>query len=183
MFGISAFAEAPFASLAGVTVVVALTGVQASGAVGTVVYAPLVTVAITGVEAVGAVGIVIETSSVGLNGAQAAGQPGSIGVLGVEAGIQGVQAAGAVGTISAVEFFVVLTGVQAAGAVGDVTETNNPTEDGVVATGAVGSVGSSRTVAITGVQATGQVGTADYFYWTTIDDSETPNWQNVAMTV
>jgi len=36
MFGISAFAEAPFASLAGQTVVVALTGVQASGAVGTV---------------------------------------------------------------------------------------------------------------------------------------------------
>ena len=183
MFGISAYAEAPFASLAGVTVVVALTGVQASGAVGTVVYAPLVTVAITGVGAVGAVGNVTESSEVGLNGAQAAGQPGSIGVLGIEAGIQGAQAAGAVGTISSVEFFVVLTGVQAVGDVGNVTETNNPTEDGVVANGSVGSVGSSRTVAITVVQARGQVGTMNYFYWTTIDDSETPNWQNVAMTV
>ena len=183
MFGISAFAEAPFASLAGQTRDVALTGVQASGAVGTVVYAPVVAVAITGVEASGAVGNVTESSEVGLNGAQAAGQPGSIGVLGIEAGIQGAQAAGAVGTISSVEFFVVLTGVQAAGDVGNVTETNNPTEDGVVANGSVGSVGSSRTVAITGVQARGQVGTADYFYWTTIDDNGTPNWQNVAMTV
>jgi hypothetical protein len=55
-------------------------------------------------------------------------------------------------------------------------------------------VGSSRTIALTGVGATGQVGTFDEFYWTTIDDSqtpnwaliddsETPNWQNVAMTV
>jgi hypothetical protein len=47
----------------------------------------------------------------------------------------------------------------------------------------VGSVGSSRTVALAGVGATGQVGTMNYFYWTTIDDSETPNWQNVEMTV
>ena len=55
-------------------------------------------------------------------------------------------------------------------------QTNNPTEDGVVATGAVGSVGSSRTVAITGVQARGQVGTVDKFYWSVIDDSQTPAW-------
>ena len=182
MFGISAYAEAPFASLAGVTVVVALTGVQASGAVGAVVYTPLVTVAITWVEAVGAVGNVIESSEVGLSGVQAAGEPGSIGVLGVEAGIQGVAATGSVGTVTTGRE-IALTGVEASGAVGDVTETNNPTEDGVVAIGSVGSVGSSRTVAITGVQARGQVGTMDYFYWTTIDDSETPNWQNVEMTV
>jgi hypothetical protein len=81
------------------------------------------------------------------------------------------------------ERFVALTGVEAAGAVGNVTEENSPTEDGVVATGAVGSVGSSRTVAITGVQARGQVGTVNTFYWSLIDDSETPNWQNVEMTV
>ena len=98
MFGISAFAEAPFASLAGQTIVVAITGVEASGAVGTVVYTPVITLAITGVEASGAVGSVAESSEIGLNGAQAAGEPGSIGVLGVEAGLQGAAATGSVGT-------------------------------------------------------------------------------------
>jgi hypothetical protein len=183
MFGISAFAEAPFASLAGQTVVVAITGVGASGAVGTVVYSPLVTAAITGVQGSGAVGSVTETNAVGLNGAQAAGQPGSIGVLGVEAGIQGAQAAGAVGTVGMGERFVALSGVVANGAVGDVVETNSPTEDGVVATGSVGIMLARITVSISGVSARGQLGTFDEFYWTTIDDSETPNWQNVAMTV
>ena len=112
MFGIAAFAEAPFASLSGQTVVVALTGVQASGAVGTVVSSQVFSAAITG----------------------------------------------------------------------------------VAATGAVGTVGANCTVALTGVQAAGQVGTVGTFYWSLIDDSETPNWQllddsqtpnwqNVAMTV
>jgi len=141
MFGISAFAEAPFASLAGRTTVVAITGVQASGAVGTVVYTVVVTVAITGVQA-----------------------SGEVGTVGFGKGFD-------------------ISGVQAAGAVGDVTETNNPTEDGVVATGLVSTPLAVITVAISGVSARGQVGTVDYFYWTTIDDSETPNWQNVAMTV
>ena len=142
MFGISAFAEAPFASLAGQTVVVAITGVQASGAVGTIVYTPVVTLAITG-----------------------------------------VQASGAVGTVGFGKGFNI-SGVQASGAVGNVTETNNPTEDGVVATGSVGTIAPTTiTVSISSVSARGQVGTFDEFYWTTIDDSETPNWQNVEMTV
>jgi hypothetical protein len=41
----------------------------------------------------------------------------------------------------------------------------------------------TRLVAITGCAAMGQVGNVDKFYWSTIDDSQTPNWQNVAMTV
>ena len=144
MFGISAFAEAPFASLAGQTVVVAITGVQASGAVGTVIYEIVTTAAITG-----------------------------------------VQASGAVGTVT-YQLLVVaaITGVEASGAVGGVVETNSPTDDGVVAIGSVGSVGiGNRTVELTGVQAAGQAGTVGSFYWSLIDDSETPNWQNVAMTV
>ena len=53
MFGITAFAEAPFASLGGANAVVsvALTGNAASGAVGTVTGA--ITVALTGVSGVG----------------------------------------------------------------------------------------------------------------------------------
>jgi hypothetical protein len=59
-----------------------------------------------------------------------------------------------------------------------------PAEDSVVAFGQVGSIAStSRTVALSGVAAQGQAGTPNYFYWTTIDDSETPNWQNVEMVV
>jgi hypothetical protein len=82
------------------------------------------------------------------------------------------------------ERFVALTGVEASGAVGDVTEENSPTEDGVVAYGSVGTIPlTTRTVSISGVSARGQVGTVNYFYWTIIDDSETPNWQNVEMTV
>ena len=139
MFGISAFAEAPFASLATPSVVI-LTGVEASGAVGTLVYTR-------------------------------------------ELALTGVEAAGAVGTITIGGITVALTGIQADGAVGDVTETNDRTEDGVQATGSVGSVGSNLSVTLSGVSATGQVNSMNYFYWTTIDDSETPNWQNVAMTV
>jgi hypothetical protein len=54
---------------------------------------------------------------------------------------------------------------------------------GVQANGYVGTMANSNTVTITGVSANGSVGTPLYFYWTTIDDNETPDWQNVAMTV
>jgi len=138
MFGISTFAEAPFASLAGQTVVVTLTGVQASGAVGTVVYTPVVAAAITGVQASGAV----DTIAVGIR----------------SVALSGVQASGAVGTIYTV--IGTATGVQATGSVGTIAPT-------------------SRTVALTGVGATGQVGTMNYFYWSVIDNSQTPNWQDV----
>jgi hypothetical protein len=74
---------------------------------------------------------------------------------------------------------IALTGVQAAGAAGAAAPVVGPTEDGVVAFGNVGAVGSNRTVALTGVQAQGLAGTPNYFYWTTIDDSQTPSWQNV----
>jgi hypothetical protein len=93
-------------------------------------------------------------------------------------------AIGSVGTVTLADREIALTGVEASGAVGDVTETNNPTENGVVAIGSVGSITStSRTVALSGVSARGQVGTMNYFYWSTIDDNQTPNWQNVEMTV
>jgi hypothetical protein len=182
MFGISAFAEAPFASLAGQTIVIAITGVEASGAVGTVAFSPVITEAITGVQASGAVGSVTESSEVGLNGVQASGAVGDVTEENSPTE-DGVQAAGAVGTVGMGERFVALTGVEAAGAVGDVTEENSPTEDGVQAIGSVGILLTTITVSISGVSARGQVGTFDEFYWTTIDDSETPNWQNVEMTV
>ena len=51
-FGIAPFSGAPFSSLAGQTVVVSITGVQASGAVGTT--AAVSSKALTGVDAAGA---------------------------------------------------------------------------------------------------------------------------------
>ena len=38
-------------------------------------------------------------------------------------------------------------------------------------------------VALVGVQSSGSVSTVNYFYWSVIDNSQVPNWQNVAMTV
>jgi hypothetical protein len=96
MFGISAFAEAPFASLAGQTVVVSITGVSASGAVGTVVYVPIVTVAVTGVSAAGAVGDVAETNNPTENGVSAVGSVGTV-VFNKIVALTGVQARGQLG--------------------------------------------------------------------------------------
>lgn len=218
MFGISAFAEAPFASLAGQTVVVELTGVSSSGAVGNVEYSLVpngaqatgavgtvtvgerfialtgvgatgevgntsfaYTAALTGIDVTGAVGTVIPGKEFGITGVAGDGAVGDVDFSPIP---DGVLASGVVGTVGMGERFVALTGVGAVGAVGDVTETNNPTEDGVVAYGSVGSIPlTTRTVALSGVSARGQVGTPLTFYWTTIDDSETPNWQNVEMVV
>jgi hypothetical protein len=119
------------------------------------------TVALTGVFASGAAGDVVETNS-----------PTEDGVV----------AQGEVGTVSP-DRTVALTGGAASGSVGTVDFSYVAFLSGVVGSGSVGTVGSSRTMAMSGVQASGQVGTPNYFYWTVIDDNQTPNWQNVAMTV
>jgi len=76
MFGISAYAQAPFASLGENTVVVALTGVVATGAVGTVEVAKAF--ALTGVEATGAVGSVTVEITVAITGVSATGSVGTV---------------------------------------------------------------------------------------------------------
>ena len=74
MFGISAFAQAPFAALGENVVVVALTGVSASGNVGSVLSGQ----ELTGVSASGAVGSVTGSSTVALSGVAASGFVGSV---------------------------------------------------------------------------------------------------------
>ena len=70
MFGISAFAQAPFAALGENVVIVALTGVSASGAVGSV--EPAKSFALTGVSATGDVGTVVRgDTSLALSGVEA----------------------------------------------------------------------------------------------------------------
>ena len=48
---------------------------------------------------------------------------------------------------------------------------------GVSASGTVGNIlMGTRLVAITGCEAMGQVGDIGKFYWSLIDDSQSPNW-------
>ena len=77
MFGISAYAQAPYASLGENTVVVALTGRSASGYVGTLT--PSSTVALTGLLASGYVGTLTPTFSLSISGSSASGYVGKIG--------------------------------------------------------------------------------------------------------
>jgi len=194
MFGITAFAEAPFASTGGKSGIAAASGVAAAGAVGTpsarsnpsttgvlgngAVGSVLngITIALTGVEAFGFEGV--ETPN--LSGVQASGAVGTL-TQGRGNNLLGVQASGAVGSL-ATSRIVALTGVGAFGALGSVVGGQPTTGD--IAYGYVGNIGmGTRTVALSGVSANGRAGNVDVFYWTTIDDSETPNWQNVEMTV
>jgi hypothetical protein len=132
------------------------------------------------VSASGAVGTVDFSYVAFLAGVEALGNAGNM--LAAPIGT-GVSAGGQTGTVDSIRT-VALTGVNAVGAVGTAIPGVGPVEDSVLAIGSVGSIAAtSRTVAISGVQASGQVGTPNYFYWSVIDDNQTPNWQNVPMTV
>lgn len=96
---------------------VALTGVQATGAAGTVnesdadpltgnaatgavgTAGPVNTIALTGVQATGAVGTVSETDADPLVGNAATGEVGTVGFGGVTVALTGAEATGAVGTV------------------------------------------------------------------------------------
>jgi hypothetical protein len=176
MFGISSFAEAPFASLAGQNNLIALTGVQADGAVGTVVFTKATD--ITGVSADGAVGSVSASISVALTGVTAAGEVGTV-VYTLPVEIFGAAGSGFVGSVT-VEGSPVLSGVSASGSLGTlgVLHENAIVPGGGWGTGAwgeyawgegpadpppvsaqVGTVAPGSTKDISGVQANGAVGT------------------------
>ena len=73
MFGISAFSQSPFSALGeSAAVSAALTGVSATGGVGSVTATT--TVALTGVSATGNVGSVTETNNPTENGTVATGK-------------------------------------------------------------------------------------------------------------
>jgi hypothetical protein len=120
MLGFSPLASTPLASSAGGDVNVFVSGLEATGAVGSVVVQVDIPVPVTGLEATGAVGtVVVNTSS-------------NIPVTGLEA-------TGAVGTAAAaVSVNLLLNGVQALGEVADVsgvTGTANVFPEGVSAVG------------------------------------------------
>jgi hypothetical protein len=150
MFGISAFAEIPFASLP-YNVTTGLTGDAASGAVGSV--AATQSAALSGVNASGLVDSVTAVRSVALTGVVASGSVSGF----FSANLTGDAASGLVGTVTGEASFA-LTGDAASGLVGSV---------------AVGA----RLVALTGVRAAGSAGTAVAINWLLIDDDTNANWQ------
>jgi hypothetical protein len=96
---------------------VALTGVEATGQVGTVSESdadPL-----TGNAATGAVGTATPGTTIALTGVQATGQVGTEGD-GITIALTGVQATGQVGTVSHGGISFALTGVEATGTAGNV---------------------------------------------------------------
>jgi hypothetical protein len=156
MFGISSFAETPFASLAGQDSLLALTGVQADGAVGTVVF----------------------TRTAALTGVSASGSLGTLGVLHENA----IIAAGGwgTGTWGQAEWGVGAGYPPATSAqVGTVGAVNARDISGVQANGSVGTFGVVHTNGLLSVLALGYAGNVSDYYWTTIDTDQTPNWVDI----
>lgn len=125
---------------------------------------PDVTVALTGVAATGAVGSTIANHADPLTGVNGTGAAGDVGVQiggNITVALTDVSGAGSVGTVG-VSDSIPITGVSATSAVGTVGRDQLVTIllTGVSATGQVGDVGvtGDKSIALTGVQATGQVG-------------------------
>jgi len=176
MFGISSFAEAPFASLAGQNNLIAVTGVQADGAVGTVVFTKAtditgvsadgavgsvsasISVALTGVSAAGEVGTVVYTLPVAIYGVEGSGLVGSVSVAGSPA-LSGVSTSGSLGTLGVLhENAIVPGGGWGTGAWGEYAWGEGPSDPPPVSA-QVGTVAPANTKNISGVQADGSVGT------------------------
>ena len=102
---------------------VALTGVGATGAAGTVV--PSISVALTGNAATGDVGNVTDADTILLGATVATGSVGTF-TPGITIALTGVQATGQVGTVSHGGISFALTGAEATGAAGTVFYTPEP---------------------------------------------------------
>jgi hypothetical protein len=78
MFGSSAFAETPFSALPSTDVSISITGVIASGALGSITTTVIVAVTITGVLATGTLGQETVTQTVSITGVAAIGAVGTV---------------------------------------------------------------------------------------------------------
>jgi hypothetical protein len=151
-----------FGGLVSVADAASLTGVIATGAVGTLTVSNDSKIVPTGVEATGAIqtvavtGFEIDVSEV-LESVSATGAVGTVAISNT-ATLSGVSATASVGTVEA-KPTEAITGVSATGSVGTVAIGNSVTLSGVSATGAVGTLEEKPTEALTGVSATGSVGT------------------------
>jgi len=102
-----------------------VTGVSATGGVGTVAVTGLANVSVTGVSATGGVGTVTVTglANVSVTGVSATGAVGTVTVTGLaNVPVTGVSATGAVGTVTVTGLAnVSVTGVAGVSALGDIT--------------------------------------------------------------
>ena len=187
MFGFDAFAELPFAAIP-VNGTASVTGVSATGAVGTVTASGSTVLNgdayPTGVQATGSVGTVTGSgdASNNLTGVQSTASVGTVTAFGnSSASVSGVESTGAVGTTTASgSGNVNLIGVQSTGQVGTTTANGDGQTNltGVQATGAVGTVTASGGGAQAGnaypvgVEAIGSVGNV------TADGGGIPVWPN-----
>lgn len=161
MLGTSAYAAAPYASLAGGDKTVALTGVAASGAAGSVSVVssiPLISGwgsgswgsgswGSTSTSAIGDSGTVVPSSTVAESGDQAYGNTGSVESA-IFVDISGLSASGDVGSVE-VSRTLELTGDEAQGFAGTVTGVASQSISGVDASGAIDSLGVNTFVALT----------------------------------
>jgi hypothetical protein len=125
--------------------------------------------ALSGVAATGAVGSLIYTIPISLSGTQATSAVGSVGFANAYA-LSSVLSTTDVGSLS-LSLTVATTGVQATGAVGSVVWGNAYALSGVQATGSVGSFSFTSTIPISSVLATGSVQTIFGFGWGAIPDT------------
>lgn len=164
---------------AGGAVSVALTGISATGAIGTVsvVAGADVTVGATGVSSAGAVGSVVGSSaavstgnaaagnvgavlaqrSVSATGASATGAPGAVTAQGTNT-LAGVIASGVVGTLTVSVVAAALTGSAATGALGALFGTNQVALAGDAATGLIGSATAQVSLSASGIGASAEAG-------------------------
>lgn len=115
-----------------------------------------VTVAITGVSATGAAGSVVPSTTVPVTGVAGTSAVGTV-APGTSVPVTGVAGTSAVGSIVP-STTVALTGVAGTSAAGTVVPSTTVPVTGLAGTAAVGSVTPATTVGLTGVQATGAVG-------------------------
>jgi hypothetical protein len=150
-------------------VTVNVTGVFASGVIGTATVAAAANILTTGPPATGDVGTVTTTglANVTLTGVSAQAIDNGVGVAsggGISVDVFENAAAGTVGTVAATGLAnVTLTGAQADGFIGDstVAAKANVSLTGVQANGFIGdvTVAAKANVSLTGVQARGFIGT------------------------
>ena len=152
-------------------ITVDVTGVQASGEVGTESVIGKANTNVTGVQASGEVGTVSVAQPIDVNvtGVEATGAVGSVDVsIPTQVSITGVEATGAVGTVAVnSDANIAVTGVLGTTELGDVTVATgvpvNVNVTGVSASGEVGTVVvtavQNQNVSVTGVSATNSVGT------------------------
>lgn len=97
------------------------------------------------------------------------------GVEDVLVAITGANASGSAGD-AALTFSQAITGVSATGSVGIESPGRVETLTAASASGNAGTMVPTRFLELTGSSASGTVGVPGYYYWTTINDVQIPNW-------